>query len=58
MSESQGADFEQRIKTWHTFTRLVVAVAAVAVIVWAGFALAFVGPAGAGSATPFDPVSK
>ncbi len=42
MSESQGADFEQRVKTWRTFTRLVVAVAAVAVIVLAGFAMAFV----------------
>ena len=42
MSESQGADFEQRVKTWRAFTRLIVAGAAAAVIVLAGLAIAFV----------------
>jgi hypothetical protein len=33
MSESQGVDFEQHVKTWRTLTRFIVASVAAVVIV-------------------------
>ncbi len=41
MSESEHPDFEQRVKMWRRFTRLIIATAIVVVIVLVGLAVAF-----------------
>lgn len=39
MSESERADFEQRVKTWHTFTRFMIAGAIGVAVVLVGLAV-------------------
>jgi hypothetical protein len=41
MSQSERPDFEQRVKTWRTFTRLIIAAAIGAAVVLVGLAVAF-----------------
>lgn len=39
MSESERADFEQRVKTWHTFSRFMIAGAIAVAVMLAGLAV-------------------
>lgn len=41
MSDSERADFEHRVKTWHTFTRPIIAAATGVAVVLAGLAVGF-----------------
>ncbi len=41
MSESEHPDFEQRVKTWRTFTRLMIAGAISVAVVLVGLAVGF-----------------
>ena len=42
MSDGENADFQERVRMWHAFTRLITATVVGLAVVLAGLAIAFV----------------